>query len=94
MARVVGAVGEARADPVAALDEIHPLARMAAPEQMNGGHDPTEAGADHGDAAAFPGHRLASLFASSAGAVGRVGEHPRRPGADQHLEARRKPSSR
>ena len=56
MARMVGAVGEARADPAAALDQIDPLARLAAPKQMDGRHDAAEAGADHDDAAAFACH--------------------------------------
>ena len=58
VARIVGAVGEARADPVAALDQIDPLARIAAPEQVDRGHDAAEAGADHGDPAAFACHCL------------------------------------
>ena len=63
MARVEGAVGEAGADAVAALDEIDALARPAAPEQMDGGHDAAEAGADHGDPAAFACHWLSSRWA-------------------------------
>ena len=63
MARIVGAVGEARADPAAALDEVDPLARLAAPQQVDRGHDPAEAGADHGDPAAFACHCRSSLIA-------------------------------
>jgi hypothetical protein len=56
VAGIVGAVGQARADPGPALDEVDALARLAAPEQMNRGHDPAEAGADHGDPAAVACH--------------------------------------
>ena len=69
MARIVGAVGKAGTHAVAALDEIDPLARLAAPEQMNGGHDAAEAGADHGDPAAFACHRLVLRLVRSTAAV-------------------------
>ena len=64
--RMMRPVGEPGADPVAAFDQIDPLAWVAAPEQVNGGHDAAEAGADHGDPAAFACHRCSSLVLGSA----------------------------
>ena len=56
MPGMMRAIGQPGPDPAAPLDQIDTLARLAAPEQVDGGHDPAEAGADDGDPAAFACH--------------------------------------